>query len=100
MADSSAEVTARHALSSTLRYHVQLGDVRILFPIPSEPPGGCLTDFVDAPDFSLDDIYQLPGFCKRIFANNLAESLYDATKNELSRRTGVSTTNCKTTILR
>ena len=94
MARFSAEVTARH------RFKFDFADImcklvmcRILFPDSKRATRECLTDFVDAPDFSLDDIYNFLGVLAKEITP-LQKSLYDATKNELSRRTGVIYYDC------
>lgn len=94
LAEFSAEVTARH------RFKYDFADIlcklvmcRVLFPDSKRATRECLTDFVDAPDFSLDDIYNFLG----VLANEitpLQKRLYEATKNELSRRTGVIYYDC------
>lgn len=94
MAKFSAEVTARH------RFKFDFADIlcklvmcRILFPDSKRATRECLDDFVDAPDFSLDDIYHfLEVLAKEI--TPLQKSLYEATKEELSRRTGVIYYDC------
>lgn len=94
MAKFSAEVTARH------RFRYDFADIlcklvmcRILFPDSKRASRECMRDFVDAPDFSLDDIYNfLEVLSKEI--TPLQKSLYEATKNELSRRTGVIYYDC------
>lgn len=94
MAKFSAEVTARH------RFKFDFADIlcklvmcRILFPDSKRATRECLNDFVDAPDFSLDDIYNfLEVLAKEI--TPLQKSLYEATKKELSRRTGVIYYDC------
>lgn len=94
MARFSAEVTARH------RFKFDFADImcklvmcRILFPDSKRATRECLTAFVDAPDFSLDDIYNFLGVLAKEITP-LQKSLYDATKNELSRRTGVIYYDC------
>lgn len=94
MARFSAEVTARH------RFRFDFADImcklvmcRILFPDSKRATRECLTDFVDAPDFSLDDIYNFLGVLAKEITP-LQKSLYEATKNELSRRTGVIYYDC------
>ena len=90
----SAEVTARH------RFKYDFADIlcklvmcRILFPDSKRATRECLNDFIDAPDFSLDEIYRfLEILSKEI--TPLQKSLYEATKNELSRRTGVIYYDC------
>lgn len=94
LAKFSAEVTSRH------RFKYDFADIlcklvmcRVLFPDSKRATGECLNDFVDAPDFSLDDIYNfLEVLSKEI--TPLQKSLYEATKNELSRRTGVIYYDC------
>lgn len=94
MAKFSAEVSARH------RFKYDFADIlcklvmcRILFPDSKRATRECLNDFVDAPDFSLDDIYNFLGVLAREITP-LQKSLYEATKNELSRRTGVIYYDC------
>lgn len=94
MVGFSAEVTARH------RFKFDFADImcklvmcRILFPDSKRATRECLTDFVDAPDFSLDDIYNFLGVLAKEITP-LQKSLYEATKKELSRRTGVIYYDC------
>lgn len=90
----SAEVSERY------RFKYDFADIlrklvmcRILFPDSKRATRECLNDFVDSPDFSLDDIYNfLAVLSKEI--TPLQKSLYEATKNELSRRTGVIYYDC------
>lgn len=90
----SAEVTARY------RFKYDFADIlcklvmcRILFPDSKRASREYMGDFVDAPDFSLDDIYNfLEVLSKEI--TPLQRCLYEATKNELSRRTGVIYYDC------
>lgn len=94
LARFSAEVTARH------RFKYDFADIlcklvmcRILFPDSKRATRECLSDFVDAPDFSLDDIYNFLGtLAKEI--TPLQKTLYEATRDELSRRTGVIYYDC------
>lgn len=94
LAAFSAEVTARH------RFKYDFADIlcklvmcRILFPDSKRATRECLNDFIDAPDFSLDEIYRfLEILSKEI--TPLQKSLYEATRNELSRRTGVIYYDC------
>ena len=94
LAKFSEEVMARH------RFKYDFADIlcklvmcRILFPDSKRASREYMTDFVDAPDFSLDDIYNfLEVLSKEI--TPLQKSLYEATKNELSRRTGVIYYDC------
>ena len=94
LAKFSAEVAARR------RFKYDFADIlrklvmcRILFPDSKRASMECMADFVDAPDFSLDDIYSfLEVLSKEI--TPLQKSLYEATKNELSRRTGVVYYDC------
>lgn len=94
LAGFSAEVSARH------RFKYNFEDIlfklvmcRILFPDSKRASREYMADFVDAPDFSLDDIYNfLEVLSKEI--TPLQKSLYEATKNELSRRTGVIYYDC------
>ena len=94
LARFSAEVAARH------RFKYDFADIlcklvmcRILFPDSKRASRECMNDFVDAPDFSLDDIYNfLEVLSKEI--TPLQKSLYEATKDELSRRTGVIYYDC------
>lgn len=90
----SAEVSARH------RFKYDFADIlcklvmcRILFPDSKRATRDCLRDFVDAPDFSLDDIYNFLGVLAKEITP-LQKSLYEATKKELSRRTGVIYYDC------
>ncbi|MDE6555830.1 MAG: IS1634 family transposase [Duncaniella sp.] len=94
MAKFSAEVSARH------RFKFDFADIlcklimcRILFPDSKRATRECLGDFVDAPDFSLDDIYNFLGVLAKEITP-LQKSLYEATKKELSRRTGVIYYDC------
>lgn len=90
----SAEVARRH------RFKYDFADIlrklvmcRILFPDSKRATRECLKDFVDAPDFSLDDIYNF----LEVLSNEitpLQKRLYEATRNELSRRTGVIYYDC------
>lgn len=90
----SAEVTRRY------RFKYDFADIlrklvmcRILFPDSKRATRECLNDFVDAPDFSLDDIYNF----LEVLSNEIAplqKRLYEATRNELSRRTGVIYYDC------
>ena len=94
LAKFSAEVASRH------RFKYDFADIlcklvmcRILFPDSKRASRECMNDFVDAPDFSLDDIYNfLEVLSKEL--TPLQKSLYEATKNELSRRTGVIYYDC------
>lgn len=94
LAGFSAEVASRH------RFKYDFADIlcklvmcRILFPDSKRATRECLRDFVDAPDFSLDDIYNfLAVLAKEI--TPLQKSLYEATKKELSRKTGVIYYDC------
>lgn len=94
LAQFSAEVSKRH------RFKYDFADIlrklvlcRILFPDSKRATRECLNEFVDAPDFSLDDIYNfLETLSQEI--TPLQKSLYEATKNELSRRTGVIYYDC------
>ncbi len=90
----SAEVTSRH------RFKYDFADIlsklvmcRILFPDSKRATREILNDFVDAPDFSLDDIYNFLGVLSSEITP-LQKSLYEATKKELSRRTGVIYYDC------
>lgn len=66
---------------------------RILFPDSKRATRECLNDFVDAPKFSLDDIYNfLEVLSKEI--TPLQKTIYESTKLELSRRTGVIYYDC------
>lgn len=94
LADFSAEVAARH------RFKYDFHDIlcklvmcRILFPDSKRATRECLRDFVDAPDFSLDDIYNFLGVLAKEITP-LQKCLYEATKKELSRRTGVIYYDC------
>lgn len=90
----SAEVSKRH------RFKYDFADIlrklvmcRVLFPDSKRATRECLNDFVDAPDFSLDDIYNfLEVLSEEI--TPLQKRLYKATRNELSRRTGVIYYDC------
>ena len=94
LARFSEEVTARH------RFKYDFADIlcklvmcRILFPDSKRASREYMLDFVDAPDFSLDDIYSfLEILSKEI--TPLQKGLYEATKKELSRRTGVIYYDC------
>ena len=94
MAKFSAEVTARHRFKFDFAAILcKLVMCRILFPDSKRATRECLDDFVDAPDFSLDDIYNfLEVLAKEI--TPLQKSLYESTKKELSRRTGVIYYDC------
>ena len=94
MAEFSAEVTARHRFRFDFAAILcKLVMCRILFPDSKRATRECLDDFVDAPDFSLDDIYNfLEVLAKEM--TPLQKSLYEATKKELSRRTGVIYYDC------
>lgn len=94
LAQFSAEVSRRH------RFKFDFGDIlrklvicRILFPDSKRATRDCLNDFVDAPDFTLDDIYNFLGVLSKEITP-LQKSLYEATKDELSRRTGVIYYDC------
>ncbi len=94
LAGFSAEVAARH------RFKYDFADIlcklvmcRILFPDSKRATRECLRDFVDAPDFSLDDIYNFLGVLAKEITP-LQKSLYEATKKELSRKTGVIYYDC------
>lgn len=90
----SAEVAKRH------RFKYDFADIlrklvmcRILFPDSKRATRECLNDFVDAPDFSLDDIYNfLEVLSKEI--TPLQKRLYEATRDQLSRRTGIIYYDC------
>lgn len=90
----SAEVSRRY------RFRYDFADIlrklvmcRILFPDSKRATRECLNDFVDAPDFSLDDIYNFLEVLSREITP-LQKSLYEATRKELSRRTGVIYYDC------
>lgn len=90
----SAEVRSRH------RFKYDFADIlcklvmcRILFPDSKRATRQVLDEFVDAPDFSLDDIYNFLGVLSTEITP-LQKSLYEATKKELSRRTGVIYYDC------
>lgn len=94
LAKFSAQVKARH------RFKYDFADIlcklvmcRILFPDSKRATRECLNDFIDAPDFSLDDIYNFLGTLSKEITP-LQRSIYEATKNELSRRTGVIYYDC------
>lgn len=94
LAQFSAEVSKRH------RFKYDFADIlrklvmcRILFPDSKRATREYLNDFVDAPDFSLDDIYNFLGILSQEITH-LQKNLYEATKNELSRRTGVIYYDC------
>lgn len=94
MAQFSAEVSSRH------RFKFDFADIlcklvmcRVLFPDSKRATRERLNNFIDAPDFSLDDIYHfLEVLSKEI--TPLQKSIYEATKEELSRRTGVIYYDC------
>lgn len=66
---------------------------RILFPDSKRATRQELDSFIDAPDFSLDDIYNfLSVLAKEI--TPLQRTIYKATKEKLSRRTGVIYYDC------
>ena len=94
LAQFSAEVSRRY------RFRYDFADIlrklvmcRILFPDSKRATRECLNDFVDAPDFSLDDIYNFLEVLSREITP-LQKSLYEATRKELSRRTGVIYYDC------
>lgn len=94
LAQFSAEVSRRY------RFRYDFADIlrklvmcRILFPDSKRATRECLNDFVDAPDFSLDDIYNFLEVLSREITL-LQKSLYEATRKELSRRTGVIYYDC------
>lgn len=94
MARFSAQVSARH------RFRYDFAEIlyklvmcRILFPDSKRATRECLNDFVDAPEFSLDDIYNFLAVLATEITP-LQKSLYEATKHELSRRTGVIYYDC------
>lgn len=94
LAQFSAEVSRRH------RFRYDFADIlrklvmcRVLFPDSKRATRECLNEFVDAPDFSLDDIYNFLGVLAEEITP-LQKSLYEATRNELSRRTGVIYYDC------
>ena len=94
LAQFSAEVSSRY------RFRYDFADIlrklvmcRILFPDSKRATRECLNDFVDAPDFSLDDIYNFLEVLSREITP-LQKSLYEATRKELSRRTGVIYYDC------
>lgn len=90
----SEEVSSRH------KFKFDFGDIlkklvmsRILFPDSKRATYDTMKSFVDKPDFSLDDIYNfLSVLAKEI--TPLQKSVYKATKDELSRRTGVIYYDC------
>lgn len=94
LAQFSKEVTERY------RFKYDFADIlcklvmcRILFPDSKRASREYMNDFVDAPDCSLDDIYNfLEVLAKEI--TPLQKRLYEATKKELSRRTGVIYYDC------
>lgn len=94
LAEFSAEVSGRH------KFKFDFADIlcklvmcRILFPDSKRASRDYMSNFVDAPDFSLDDIYNfLSVLAKEI--TPLQKAIYDATKEELSRRTGVIYYDC------
>ena len=94
LAKFSAEVTSRHRFKYDFAGILcKLVMCRILFPDSKRASRECMNDFVDAPDFSLDDIYNfLEVLSKEI--TPLQKILYEATKKELSRRTGVIYYDC------
>lgn len=84
LAQFSAEVSRRH------RFRYDFADIlrklvmcRILFPDSKRATRECLNEFVDAPDFSLDDIYNFLGVLAEEITP-LQKSLYEATRNEQS----------------
>lgn len=94
LAEFSAEVSARH------NFKFDFADIlcklvmsRVLFPSSKRATRACLDDFVDAPDFTLDDIYNFLGVLAQEITP-LQKRLYEATRNELSRRTGVIYYDC------
>lgn len=94
LAQFSAEVSKCH------RFKYDFADIlrklvmcRILFPDSKRATREVLNDFVDAPDFSLDDIYNFLEVLSREITP-LQKRLYEATRNELSRRTGVIYYDC------
>lgn len=94
LAQFSAEVSKCH------RFKYDFADIlrklvmcRILFPDSKRATREILNDFVDAPDFSLDDIYNFLEVLSREITP-LQKRLYEATRNELSRRTGVIYYDC------
>lgn len=94
MAKFSAEVSSRHRFKFDFANILcKLVMCRILFPDSKRATRECLNDFVDAPDFSLDDIYNFLGVLAKEITP-LQKSLYEATKKELSRRTGVIYYDC------
>lgn len=94
LAKFSAEVRAHH------RFKYDFGDIlcklvmcRVLFPDSKRATRECLNDFIDAPDFSLDDIYSFLGVLAKEITP-LQKALYESTRKELSRRTGVIYYDC------
>lgn len=94
LAQFSAQVSSRH------RFKYDFADIlrklvmcRVLFPDSKRATRECLNEFVDAPDFSLDDIYNFLGVLAKEITP-LQKSLYEATRDELSRRTGVIYYDC------
>lgn len=94
LAKFSADVTKRH------RFKYDFADIlcklvmcRILFPDSKRATRECLNDFVDAPNFSLDDIYNFLGVLSKEITP-LQKTIYESTKLELSRRTGVIYYDC------
>lgn len=94
LAQFSAEVTARH------RFKYDFADIlcklvmcRVLFPDSKRATRECLNNFIDVPEFSLDDIYNFLGLLAKEITP-LQRSLYEATKKELSRHTGVIYYDC------
>lgn len=90
----SDEVKSRH------RFKYDFADIlcklvmcRILFPDSRRATRQILDGFVDAPGFSLDDIYNFLGVLSSEITP-LQKRLYEATKNELSRKTGVIYYDC------
>lgn len=90
----SAEVAKRH------RFKFDFDDIlcklvmgRILFPASKRGTKERVDGFIDAPDFSLDDIYNFLGILAKELTP-LQKSLYEATRKELSRRTGVIYYDC------
>lgn len=90
----SSEVSKRHKFKFNFEDILyKLVMARIMFPDSKRATRECLSDFIDAPDFSLDDIYNfLSVLAKEI--TPLQKSLFEATAQELSRRTGVIYYDC------
>lgn len=94
LAKFSAEIKSRY------KFKYNFADIlcklvmcRILFPDSKRASRDYMSNFIDAPDFSLDDIYNFLGVLAKEITP-LQKTIYEATKNELSRRTGVIYYDC------